>query len=70
MTSLPDYAIFLKKTSTGELLVRKLGDKTAGICIEKKNHDFPFTASAEFFINREAAVDLIKALQQYFKIGE
>lgn len=69
---LPDWLIYKKRDSNGELQIRKIGNGDAGIEVTRVLYDFPgsVTVSAEFFINKEEARELIEALREYFDIKD
>lgn len=66
--NLPEWLIYRKKTKVSELEIRKIGDGDAGIKVTKELHEFPGSISAEAFINRENAIEIIEALKEYFNI--
>lgn len=66
---LPEYAVYLNEREISSLLVRRIGDgEEVGISVEQGMYEFPFKRSAETFINRKNAIELIVALMKYFGI--
>ena len=67
---LPEYLIYRKVSKYSKIEIRKLRTKEVGICVGQTNYDFPFSTSAETFINKDDAIKLIKSLKEYFGIEE
>lgn len=61
-----DYKIVELKSKYGEILLRKIGDGSLGISIRDKGYDSDVTA--EYFINKQQAIEIIKGIKDYFKI--
>lgn len=67
--TLPEYLLYKKRYKKNEIVIRRLKyTHEAGVRIEQEFSDSPFSRSAEFFINKEDAKEIIKALQKYFRI--
>lgn len=71
MEKLPDYLIYLKKERKDKLQIRRIGRKNeeVGIQVSQEMYDFPFERGAEFFIKKQDAINLIRALMKYFSIS-
>lgn len=69
MPKLPDYLIYERKTKTNRLEIRKLRKaKEVGISVHERFYDVVGEVRAEYFLNKEDAKELVKALREYFNI--
>lgn len=66
---LQEYLIYEKANKEGKIQMRKInGGEEIGIIVKEKRYQFPFEDEAEFFITKDDAIEVIRALQKYFHI--